>query len=195
MPKKVRKEFFHFQPSDNTLKLWDPYIRFSIVKPKKTFTGFHDMKVMISIGRRYNEKKADEFFKSDDPAKEEIMKRFAKEMNQPLERVVEIAKAGMLKNMLLKIWQKSAEKLGIPVIIPEKEKYFEVFEYIKTRDPDEIMQIIYGMLLALGVAIELFVPEKEKDMKVDFYKFHLQRIYDKFVRRGREIAKEVRNNE
>ena len=192
--KKLRKEFFHFQPDDNTLRLWDPYLRISIVKPKKTFSGLHDTKVMISIGRRFNKEKADEFFKSDDPAKEEILKRFAKEMNQPLDKVIEVAKAGMLKNIMLKIWKKSAEKLGIPVIIPEKEKYFEVFEYIKVRDPDEIMQIIRGLLLALGVAIGLFVKKNERDLKIDMYKFHLINRFESIVKKGVEIANNVEAN-
>jgi len=191
MRKKLRKEFFHFEPEDKTLKIWDPYLRISIVKPKVTFTGFHDTKIMISIGRRFNEEKAEEFFKSKDPTKEEIMKRFAKEMNQPLEKVISLAKAGMLKNMLLKIWKVSAEKLGIPVIIPEKDRYFEIFEYIKLKNPDEVIMLIHGLLIALGASIALFVDKSQKEIVKDYYKYHIQNVYEKFVKRGMEIGESI----
>lgn len=178
--KKIRQDFWYLQSSDQTLKLYDPYARFSILPGKETFSGPHNLKICLSIGRRYNERKASQFFNSTDPLKEKIAEKLGKESGLTMDDVLKRAKDGTLKNILIDIWGKSAKKLGIPVVILQKKKGFEIYEMFKTNDTGEVAQFVWGSLMALGKAIKLFSKEPEKDKQYwkDIIKKNVDRMID-----------------
>jgi len=180
--KKLREDFFYLRGSDTTLKLYDPYIRMSVIPAKKTFSGEHDKKICISIGRAYNEQKATSFLTTESPLKEKIADRLSKETGLTLGEVLKRAKDGTLKNLLIDIWGKSAKKLGIPVIILQKKRGFEIYEMLKTSDIGEIAQVIYGSLIALGKAVKLFSSTPEEELI--YWKIHIKKNVDKFINSG-----------
>lgn len=180
--KKFREDFWHLQPNDDTLKIYDPYARFSVLPGKETFSGSHGKKICLSIGRRYNEQKATAFFNSKSKLKERIAKSLSKESGLTMDDVLKRAKDGTLKNVLIDIWGKSARKLGIPVIILQKKRGFEIYEMIKTDDVGDIAQIVYGSLVALGRAINLFADKKDEELI--YWKVHLKKKLDGFLDMG-----------
>jgi len=182
MRKKYRQDIYHIQGKDQTLRLYDPYFRVSVLPSKQTFTGEHDKKLCFSIGRRYNEQKATSFLTSDDPLKEKIAGKLSKETGLTLDEVLKRAKDGTLKNFLIDIWGKSAKKLGIPVIILQKKRGFEIYEMLKTTDIGEVAQIVYGSLIGLGKAVKLFSENPEEELI--YWKIHIKKNIDKFLNSG-----------
>jgi len=182
MIRRKRKILFNLDFSDPTLKIYTPYLQISLVPGKKTFSGKHETKVMISIGRRYDEKKAREFFSKESDLKKKIVERMSKELNLTPEQIIKSQKQGKLKDLLIEAVAFQVKKLGIPVIIYRKKASYELYEYVKTRKPEEVLQIIYGMLIALGLAIKLFSADPE--LSLMRYKKLLEKNLEKFLNVG-----------
>ena len=180
--KKLRQDFFHIQFQDPTLKLYDPYFRISVIPAKKTFSGEHDKKIMLSVGRRFNEEKATKFFNSDNPLKQKIIEKLSKEVNISQENIIKAQKTGKLKDLLIEAVAFQVKHLGIPVIIYKKKASYELFEYVKTSDIGEVAQIVYGSLVGLGKAIKLFSENPEEELI--YWKIHIKKNVDKFIERG-----------
>jgi hypothetical protein len=177
--KRLRKIIFHLPFNDNTLKIYDPYFEISIVPEKETFSGKHNKKIMFSIGRKYNDLKARKFFSSDSPLKQKIIERLSKETKLKPEEIVRAQKIGKLKDLLIEAVALQVKHLGIPVFILKKKARYEIFEYLKTSEIDEVLQLWYGLTLSIGRAIREFDPEK-----IEHYRFLMKKNLDNFLDRG-----------
>lgn len=182
MIKKLRQDFFNIHFQDQTLKIYDPYLRISVIPAKKTFSGEHDKKIMFSVGRRFNEDKANRLFNSNDPLKEKIIEKLGKEVNLPKDDIIKVHKQGGLKDLLIDAVAFQVKHFGIPVIILKKRASYEIFEYVKTADIGEVAQIVYGGLMALGKSIKLFSECPEEDLL--YWKLHIKRNVDKLIDKG-----------
>lgn len=180
--KRLRKIIFEKIFNDDTLKIYDPYMQISVIPARKTFSGRHAKKIMYSFGMRYNDEKARKFFNSDSPLKEQIIKRLANQANITQENVIKAYKTGTLKDILIEAVALQVKALGIPVILLKKKASFEIYQFVKTSDIDEIMQMIYGMLISLGESIKLF-SDSPKDDKI-YYQILLKKNIDKLIERG-----------
>ena len=182
--KRLRKIIFEKIFDDDTLKIYDPYMQISVIPAKKTFSGRHNKKIMFSYGMRYNDEKARQFFASESPLKEQIIKRLAQQANITQENVIRAYKTGALKDILIEAVALQVRALGIPVILLKKKASFEIYQFVKTSDPNEIMQMIYGILISLGTSIKEFSdnPNEEKI----YYNVLLKKNIDKFINKGFE---------
>lgn len=177
--KKLRTDIFNITMSDKTLRLYDAYFRVSDVPSKNTETGFHSRKIMYSIGRRYNPNKVNDFFNSDDPLKDKITSSLAREFNTTPENIIKSHKKGKLHELLTNGVALVVKKLGIPVMVYKKKASFEIYEYCKTEDIDEMMEMVYGTLIALGKGVKTFDPEKK-----EHYYYKLRSNIQKFFNLG-----------
>ena len=177
--KMLREIIYNLPFSDKTLKIYDPYFEISIVPSKKTFSGEHEKKMMFSIGRRYNDEKTRAFFESEDPLKEEIIKRLAKETKLKPEDIVKAQKTGNLKDLLIEAVALQVKHFGIPVFILKKKARYEIFEYLKTTDINEIVQFWNGLTLAIGRAAREFDPHQ-----LEHYRWLMRKNLDKLLYRG-----------
>jgi len=180
--RRMREILFDKIMEDQTLKIYDSYFQISVVPSKETFSGKHDSKIMISCGMRYNDEKAKAFFDSDNPLKEQIINRLSKQIGVTQENIIKSHKTGRLKDLLIEGVALQVRALGIPVVLLKKEARFEIYEYVKTSNIDEILNMLYAMMIALGKAIKTFSEDPNNELT--YYKILLKKNLDKFVDRG-----------
>ena len=178
--KKLRRDIFHIQPIEQSLKLYDAYLRISVVPKKTTFSGNYEKCLMISCGRRYNSKRAKDFLDSNSPIKEKILKSLGKELNLTPEQIIKSHKNGKLKGLLIDAVALQVKHLGIPVTLFTKRSGYEIFEYVKFNDIEEVFQFTLGSILSLGRAIKEFGSEEQ----LLLYKLKIKNLLEKFMDRG-----------
>jgi len=202
MFKKKRKSIFHMESSDETLLLYRPYLDIFILPPRKTFTGGYERKICYTVGRTFDPFKAKRFFSQcgrcgedidirindrcpkcgeDFSMKKQIAEQWAKELKLKPEDVIQATMDGSLKNLMIKIWKKATEKLGIPLFtLPVKRSAaYQIYEMIKTRDVSEAFQVWMGTTIALGTALKIFSPDEFKK-----YREKINGIIDKLLLTG-----------
>ena len=133
----------HF--NDKKMIFWNPYVAFWIFEPKETATGKHNFKVGMSVGRQLAR---DRIKKLDWGNADEVslIAKLEKEIGEKVEQPTFFDK---FRNFLIGSWHRAGRWLGIEVKTAENE--FEIFQFVKFDDEEDIIPILEGIGMILGV--------------------------------------------
>jgi hypothetical protein len=169
------------------------------VEAKETMTGKHEPCVMITIGRRIkDDKEIDKEAIRVLPVsiQEKVLGKYTDETlrsGPPLtlrERIIEA-----MKDTVRKINHVFFKTLGLNIVNKDKDEeeeedeagQFEIYEYIKYRKPEDMLPMIYGDFMALGVLCNMGRLKQEEIFSMIK---SLQLQAGKFTMLGYDRAKE-----
>jgi len=148
-------EIYRFFADEKNMILWDTYMGIRYSPAKTTFTGFHYPCVMVSIGRTLKSKIDEkEVEKLPERAREKLFGKYKTDLNKfvkksfkerIIEKVVSLFKSiGMLFGLSLDEYN---DVRG--------ERNIEIYQYLKLRDVDEAMQMVFAVGSAIGLLAKM----------------------------------------
>jgi len=159
--------------NENDMVFWNTY--FSVIYAgQKEINGRHfPAKIMITIGRELKPEINKEDLKN---LPDEYKKKFEQESGKS----VRTSLIGFFKSAYLKV----GKFLGINVSDSEKEKRFQIYEYMKINQSEDGKVILENMLFGLGLAYGLL--GKKLKIPYDVLIERAEEIVDRGIRKGLE---------
>ncbi|MFQ6054839.1 MAG: hypothetical protein ACE5KT_00340 [Methanosarcinales archaeon] len=183
-------EFFVWQgPKDNML-LWNTSMRWRYVPAKSTKTGDHKPAVMVSVSRIIKpENEIDKYAISKLPktVQREIFEKYQTETL----RKAPLTLKDRFSNVILKSYDRIGSKIfkTLGVKIEKKKGNIEIYEFLKFRNVDEYLGLLYGFAMGLGI-LGYMNRLKPKELLELRKKIELQ--FGKYLMLGYERAKKNR---
>lgn len=127
---------------------FNPYAAFWVFEPKTTKTGEHNFKVGMSIGRQLarDRIKLNQLGSIDEEARKQLAEKLEKETGL---RLGEPTFFERFRGFLINSWRRAGKWLGIEAKVGEGE--FEIFEFVKFDEAEDILPLMIGMGQILGV--------------------------------------------
>ncbi|MHA1868837.1 MAG: hypothetical protein ACTSXD_12410 [Candidatus Heimdallarchaeaceae archaeon] len=146
------EEIYHSEGPKSNMLLWNTYFRTMYVEPKRTETGEHSSCVMLTIGRRI--KSAEEIDRKavetlPKRVRDQILTKYSSETLKKAPLTLKDKFQNAVLESINKINRTILKTIGITMI--KEAGNVEIFEYLKLRKVEDILPIIYGSFMALGV--------------------------------------------